>query len=378
MVQYRKKQIQYGDGVIYRMKNHGNTEFGCDSAGQTVILIPAYEPNEQLLKTVKGLLAAEIGPIVVVDDGSSRSCAAYFDVLEDLGVCVCRHSRNMGKGAAIKTGIRYILEHYRRCTGVVTADADGQHSPEDICRVAERTAQAGDALVLGVRDFDREGVPWNSLLGNRVTSLIFRMITHVRCPDTQTGLRGIPAGLFPLALAAEGNRYEYEMNFLLDVVQRKHELDMIQIQTLYMDGNSSSHFRLVRDSLLIYRRPLTFLFGALTSSLVDLAAFCVFLRFLFQNDRDWLFAASVLARLLSGCVNFALNKRLTFRSRGDTLREGGRYLCLFLAVMLVSSAGVTLLGRLPVPALPVKIAVDSLLFAVNYAVQSKWVFRREG
>lgn len=359
------------------MKNHRDTEFECDSTGQAVILIPAYDPNEQLLKTVKGLLAAGVGPIVVVDDGSSSSCAAYFDALEELGIPICRHSRNIGKGAAIKTGIRYIMEHYRRCVGIVTADADGQHSPEDICRVAERTVRAGDALVLGVRDLGRKGTPWNSLLGNRITSLIFRVITHIRCPDTQTGLRGIPAGLFPLALATEGDRYEYEMNFLLDAVERKFELDMIQIQTIYMDGNSSSHFRIIRDSFLVYRRPLTFLFGSAASSLVDLAAFVFFLRVLFQNDRDRLFAASVLARLLSGCVNFTLNKRLTFRSRGDTLREGWRYLCLFLAVMLASSAGVSLLGRLPVPALLIKIVVDSLLFVGSYIVQRKWVFRRE-
>lgn len=359
------------------MNDHSNVEFERDGAGQTVILIPAYEPDERLLQTVKELSAAGAGPVVVVDDGSSPSCGVYFDALEELGVRVCRHGRNMGKGAAIKTGIRYIREHYRRCAGVVTADADGQHSPEDIRRVAERTARAGDALVLGVRDFGREGVPWNSFLGNRITSLIFRVMTYVRCPDTQTGLRGIPAGLFPLALAAEGDRYEYEMNFLLDAVQRKFELDMIPIQTIYLDGNSSSHFRIVRDSFRICRKPITFLLGALASSLVDLAAFYVFLRFLFQDGREWLFAASVLARILSGCVNFALNRRLTFRSRGNALREGKRYLCLFLFVMLASSAAVTLLGRLPAPALLIKAAVDFLLFFVNYTVQRKWVFRQE-
>lgn len=359
------------------MKHQENTELEYDGAGQIAVLIPAYEPDERLVQTVKELAAAGIGPILVVDDGSSPSCAAYFDAVEGLGIRVCRHSRNMGKGAAIKTGIRYILEHYPRCAGIVTADADGQHSTEDICRVAERTARAGDALVLGVRDFDQEGVPRNSFMGNRITSLIFRMITHVRCPDTQTGLRGIPAGLFPLALAAEGDRYEYEMNFLLDAAQRGFVLDMIPIRTIYLDGNSSSHFRVVRDSFLIYRRPITFLFVAAASSLVDLAAFWFFLYVSFQNDRNLMFPATVLARLLSGCVNFLLNKRLTFRNRGNTLRTGARYLCLFLAVMLASGAGVTLLSRLPIPALLIKIVVDSLLFVVNYTVQRNWVFRQE-
>lgn len=358
------------------MENTENRTALYGDAGQIAVLIPAYEPDGRLPETVRALLEAGSGPVVVVDDGSSPACAACFDALEALGVPVCRHARNLGKGVAIKTGVRYVLEHFPNCKGVVTADADGQHSPEDIRRVAERTAREGAFLVLGVRDFSQENVPWRSFMGNRITSGVFRAITRVRCPDTQTGLRGIPAALFPLALAAEGDRYEYEMNVLLDAAGRRLPFDMVPIRTIYLDGNQSSHFRVVRDSFLIYRRPAMFLLGAAASALVDLAAFSLFLRFLFRGDRSRLFAATVLARLLSGCVNFLFNKRFTFRSRGSAARESGRYLCLFLATMLVSGAGVAALGRLPVPALVIKIAVDSLLFLVNYIVERKWVFRR--
>lgn len=341
---------------------------------QVAVLIPAYEPNEYLLDTAKDLLA--VAPIVVVDDGSSPSCAAYFDQLEALGVCVCHHDRNRGKGAALKTGIRYIAEHLPDCAGIVTADADGQHAPADIRRVAERTVQAGDALVLGVRDLNQAHVPKNSSLGNRITSKVFRLITRIDCPDTQTGLRGIPAALFPLALAAEGDRYEYEMNFLLDAAGQKFKFDMLPIQTIYLDDNRASHFRVVRDSFLIYRRPFTFLLGALLSTLVDLTAFSLLLRFLFHGDRSHVFLASVLARVLSGCVNFVFNKRLTFRSEGNSLRESLRYLCLFLVVMLVSSKGAALLSWLPLPMVLIKAVVDTLLFVGNYFIERKWVFRK--
>lgn len=350
------------------------SEYG--AAGDIAVLIPAYEPDGHLLATVKGVLAEGLGPVVVVDDGSSPDRAAYFDGLEELGVFVCRHSRNLGKGAAIKTGVRYISEHFQRCRGAVTADADGQHSPADIRRVAERTGRT-DTLVLGVRDFSQEGVPLGSLVGNRVTSVIFRLITGVSCPDTQTGLRGIPARLFPLALSTEGERYEYEMNFLLDAAERGYSIEMTPIRTIYIDQNRASHFRMFRDSFLIYRRPLTFLAGSAASSLVDLAAFWLFSHFLFRDDRSYLFSASVLARLISGCVNFFLNKKLTFRSRGNTARESGRYLCLFLAVMLISGKAVALLSWAPIPALWIKAAVDAVLFVVNYFVQRKWVFRRD-
>ena len=133
---------------------------------------------------------------------------------------------------------------------------------------------------------------------------------------------------------------------------------------------------MVRDSWLVYRRPLTFALAAGASTLVDLGAFWL-LGKLLGDGRARVFAASVMARLLSGGVNFFLNKKVTFRSRGDTKKESLRYLILFLAVMLVSGGTVALLSRLPVPTVLIKIVVDVLLFAANYIIERKWVFRRE-
>lgn len=363
---------------IKGMESAENRASGLGDPGRIAVLIPAYEPDGHLLETVQGLLALPIDfMVLVVDDGSSPSCGTYFDALASLGVPVLHHDHNRGKGAAIKTGIRYISEQFPGCEAAITADADGQHAPEDIRRVAERALQSKNSLVLGVRDFSRENVPRNSCLGNRITSAVFRLLTHISCPDTQTGLRGIPAALFPMALAAEGERYEYEMNFLLDAAEQKCPFDMVPIETIYLDGNRSSHFRVVRDSFLIYRRPVTFLLGAVLSTLTDLGAFYILLRFAFQNDRTQTFFASVLARLLSGCVNFVFNKKVTFRSNGNTGKESLRYLCLFLVVMLLSANAVALLSWFPVPPLLVKAVVDSLLFIANYIIERRWVFRRD-
>lgn len=359
------------------MNNTGERTSEYGTLAEAAVLIPAYEPDQHLPETIQELLSMHFGLIAVVDDGSSPSCMACFQALEALGVAVLHHDRNRGKGAAIKTGIRHISQCFSGCKAIVTADADGQHDPEDIRRVAECALGEGNALVLGVRDFSLRDIPGKSRLGNRITSLIFRTITHVRCPDTQTGLRGIPAKLFPLALVAEGERYEYEMNFLLDVAGEKVRFEQVPIRTIYIDQNRASHFRVIRDSYLIYRRPITFLFGSAASSLIDLTAFYLFLRLVFQNDRAYLFLSSVLARIISGCFNFFFNKRITFRQDGDTLRQSLRYLCLFLAVMFLSSEVLELLGWLPVPALLIKVVVDTLLFIANYVIERKWVFRKE-
>src|SRR5512136_1873821 len=78
------------------------------------------------------------GSIVIVDDGSGPRYENVFQqCLAVPGVRVLRHEKNLGKGAALKTGIQYVLESPAGCTGIVTADADGQHLPEDIAAIAD-------------------------------------------------------------------------------------------------------------------------------------------------------------------------------------------------------------------------------------------------
>lgn len=343
-----------------------------------VVLIPAYEPDEKLLRLVEEGLAAGIRRFLVVDDGSSPSCGVWFQRLEALGVPVCRHDQNRGKGEAIKTGLRYILKTWPQCPGVVTADADGQHAIADILKLLQALPDCPEGLLLGTRDFSNPDTPFNSRMGNRITSSVFRLLTGKRCPDTQTGLRGIPAALFPLALEAEGSRYEYEMNFLLEAAWQGRELRTVPISTIYLDGNRSSHFRVVRDSFLIYRRPLTLVLVSLLSTAVDFGVFYLVLWLFLAGDPARAMAAAVPARLLSGTINFIGNKVFTFRSQGKALPELLRYLVLFFVMMFLSGNLVALLSVLPVPVLLIKALVDILLFVCNYLVEHKWVFKASG
>ena len=342
---------------------------------EAVVLIPAYQPDGTLVKLLRSCLEAGISEIVVVNDGSSPDRAEYFREAETMGVRVCCHEANRGKGAAIKTGLRYVQEHLPSAAGVVTADADGQHAVSDILALTKELRVSDSGITLGVRSFDTDDVPWNSRAGNRITAGIFRLITGVKCPDTQTGLRGIPASLIPVALSVEGERYDYEMNLLIEVAKRGLPIHMVPIQTIYLDNNSSSHFRVVRDSYLIYKRPLTFLMVSLFSSGTDLLAFYLFLRFLFSGQNRYILIATVIARILSGVVNFVLNKKVTFRSRGSWGAESTRYLILFVAAMLLSGGLVSLLSVIPLPTVVIKIIVDTGLFVMNYYVEKLWVFR---
>lgn len=223
-----------------------------------VVLIPAYQPDEKLRAFVEQLKEG-FAHVVVVDDGSTEGREVFAQV-RPLVDAVLVHEVNRGKGAALKTGLKWIYESLPEAKGVVTADADGQHRPPDVARVAEAVRTRPGGLVLGVRAFVGK-VPFRSLLGNYWTIFFFWLFTGLLIRDTQTGLRGIPRALVPRLLELKGERYEYEMRMLVDA--RKHPEKPLQlpIETVYIDGNKSSHFHPLRDTFLTQRALLAARFG---------------------------------------------------------------------------------------------------------------------
>lgn len=339
-----------------------------------VLLIPAYQPGPALVSLVQSCQRLGLSRVVVVNDGSSDACRPVWQALSLLGVTVLSHPQNRGKGAALKTGLAHVCAHIPQATGIVTADADGQHRPEDILRVAQGLQH--HRVVLGSRDLTLAQVPWRSRVGNRLSSVLFRLLTGRACADTQTGLRGFESSLFSRLLACEGERYDYEMNVLIHLADRRIPWHVEKIATVYFNNNAASHFRPVRDSLRIYRRPLRFAASSLCGAGVDLVLFG--LLTLLPTGIFTIFLATVLARCVSGAVNFTLNKLWSFSSTGNTRKELGRYGSLFLVQMLASYVLVQLLSFLPLPAVLWKIPVDVGLFFISYAVQRRWVYGQKG
>jgi glycosyltransferase involved in cell wall biosynthesis len=238
------------------------------------VLIPAFRPDESLAQLVSSLLALSFGAIVVVNDGSG---AGYDPIFEQLGqaprVRVLRHPVNLGKGRALKTGLRYFLDHLTDFDGVVTCDADGQHDAADVWTTAQRVYGAPEKLVMGVRRF-RGSIPLRSRLGNAITKHVFAFLTGSTLGDTQCGLRGIPRKLIPRCLHLAGDRYEFEMNVLADAA-RSCGVAEVPIDTIYINGNRSSHFRPFWDSMQIYLVLARFYLSSLIAASLDLAIFAV-------------------------------------------------------------------------------------------------------
>lgn len=340
-----------------------------------VILIPAYEPTENFITVMINLQAATNRPVVVVDDGSGIHYQTIFAQIEELGATVLVHDQNRGKGVALKTGIKYVQTAFPNTAGIVTADSDGQHAIADIIRIAEKLEAGTEDLILGVRNFEKGAVPPKSYWGNKLTSKMTQFATGLVIPDTQTGLRGLPRNTLSAMSEISGDRFEYEMNMLLELQERGIGLTLVPIQTIYEGNNEGTHFHPIRDSLLVYKRFLKFAFSSLSSAMVDIALFAVLLLTLFKGASTMsLLGASVLARFISGIFNFILNQRWVFKSQ-NTTGDRRRYVALFSFQMILSAGLLQLVDTFIPHPVPVKIMVDTLIFVGSYLVQKKLVFK---
>lgn len=216
------------------------------------VLIPAWRPGPELLILIQQLQSGGFGAVIVIDDGSGPEFSPIFTAIEQRhGFQVLRHPVNLGKGRALKTGFNWVLSERLNLRGVVSADADGQHKISDILAVANTLCADPGRLILGVRSFGH-GVPVRCWLGNILTRNIFRLATGTRLADTQTGLRGIPRNRLEELIRLEGERYEFEMTMLAHLCRNGQHPVQVPISTVYIDGNRSSHFDPIRDSVRIY------------------------------------------------------------------------------------------------------------------------------
>jgi glycosyltransferase involved in cell wall biosynthesis len=336
------------------------------------ILIPAYEPAESLPMLVSDLTGRGYS-VVVVDDGSGPGSADIFEALTaNPSVALLRHAVNLGKGAALRTGINYILTHDRDAMGLVTADADGQHLAPDIDRVAEELSRAPDHLVLGVRTFHRD-VPLRSRLGNLLTRNLVRTVIGRRMTDTQTGLRGIPRALARDLLRLPAAGYEFELDMLVLGKHLSIPVKEVPIATVYLNGNDSSHFNPVRDSMKIYFVLFRFALLSLATALVDNVVFIV--AFAMAGKIG---LAQIVGRLVAMLFNYGMARRAVFLSRAPHHQTLPRYALLVLVNGFVSYALLTFLHtRFGMDVITSKISAELLLFCANFALQRDFVFTRK-
>lgn len=335
-----------------------------------IALVPAYEPGPVLLDVVKDLKQCGM-KVIVVNDGSQDKFKERFEEVSEYAK-VIGYEQNQGKGVALKTGLRYIKEHYDADCVIVTVDADGQHLSEDAFRICRTAEKKQGTLILGSRKRDRK-VPLRSRLGNGMTQFVYRLTTGLKVYDTQTGLRAFHGSMIPKLLSVSGQRYEYEMNILLEFAREKIPIYEEEISTIYLDNNESSHFDTIKDSIRIYKEILKFSASSFISFLVDYVFYGLFL--LVTGD---LKASNIGARMLSASVNYTLNRMFVFEEEESSFKSIFEYAVL-AALILIGNTWVLemLVYHFGINQMVAKIVTELTFFILSWTIQKFAIFSKK-
>lgn len=336
-----------------------------NQADRPVVIVPAYKPSAVLPAIIRKVLASgAIQKVIVVNDASgSDSDAVFLELAEIDGTEIISHAENRGQGAAVKTGSAFVAENYPDCAGVVTADADGQHSPEDIIKVALEMADNPGLLILGVRNIAE--MPLRSKFGNSLTRRLLHLFSGRWVSDTQTGLRGVPMTFIPTLLATRSNRYEFALDLLLNCFQSGQKIKEVSIQTIYEDGNKTSHFNPLLDSMKIYSIFIRFTSVSLLSALVDNVIFVII-----YHMTGNILGSQVTSRATAIVFNYFGNRQAVFHSKAKVAKTMPQYLLLAAVIMLGSYTIIRLsVSFWDLNVVLVKIVAETALFAISFFAQ---------
>ena len=212
------------------------------------LLIPAYNAADtlpELLRRTAGFVRPQ--DVIVVDDGSldeTRALAGTF------GVKVLWHGKNLGKGAALRTGFEYITSS-TRYEAVITMDADLQHRPEELPAFLNARAHRGSSMVVGYRSRIGTGMPLHRILSNTITSALVTVRTGVAIKDSQSGFRLIGREVLDV-ITLESDGYEAETELLIKCALKGFTIEFIPVATVY-DGEPShmTHWDTTRKFLKV-------------------------------------------------------------------------------------------------------------------------------
>ena len=327
-----------------------------------IILIPSYEPTNELINLVKKIKH----DIVVVNDGSSSE---YDDIFNEVKkhAKIISYDKNHGKGYALKIGLKYIDDNYKCKYIVVTMDSDGQHSINDIDKLVKEVSN--NTLILGKR-LRGENTPLRSYLGNSITRFVYKLVTKKDIYDTQTGFRAFSNDLVPYMLSVDGDRFEYEMNVLL--YSNGIKIKEVEVDTIYIENNKGTHFDGIKDSYRIYKQIFKFSCVSFMSFIIDYLFYTIFTIFI-KN----ITISNLLARLISGTFNYSMNKNKVFNNKKSIYKSVWQYILLASAIIILNTVILNIFINISINKYIAKIITEIILFIFSYYIQRNSIFKED-
>ncbi len=201
-------------------------------------IIPAYQESRAITQVVN-LSQKYCSCVIVVDDGSTDDTS---QIAEASGAIVLRHSQNLGKGAALRTGFSHAIE--MQCDVIITIDGDLQHNPHSIPRFIEKINQGFDVVVGSRYTTQSEEMPFVRKLSNLITTQALRVIFKVPVTDSQSGYRAFKKQVLEV-IPVRDDGFAAETEILIDAKRAGFEISEVPIATNY--GDEESKIRAHRD-----------------------------------------------------------------------------------------------------------------------------------
>ena len=178
------------------------------------VVVPAYNEEEMIGNTLKKLKDEGYKNIIVVDDGSRDNT---YNIAKEEGVIVCKHIINRGLGGALGTGIKCALLYNPKV--IITFDADAQHDPKDIEKIAKPILEDNYDVVIGSRLMDENEVknmPKIKRIGNWGLNLLTYLMGGHFITDSQSGLRAFSNKAAKILInQLKSNKYEVSSEFVV-------------------------------------------------------------------------------------------------------------------------------------------------------------------
>lgn len=334
------------------------------------IIIPAYQPDTKLSALVDELqeIFCKLNfHLVIINDGStnSKSKEIFHKLSAGNKITVISHEKNLGKGAALKSGFKFAFENNYEF--IVTADADGQHLPSDIYKISKKVIRE-KKFIIGQREFGSE-VPFRSKIGNTFTSYLSKIIFGNFLDDTQSGLRAFPTSNVTDYLKINSNGYQFEFEILI-LASKRNDIATMPITTVYLDRNKTSHFRPILDSSLIYLVFIRYAILVPFISICDIVTFITLNNFLYANN------SFLISRCLTFILYFVAMKKLIFRTNGGVQKQFLITSILFIFNLLIIAEILKFVkdeGKFLI--VGVYLTASIIMFLFNFLVQKFIVYR---
>lgn len=263
-----------------------------------VALIPIQETNEHLLTILKELKENNFHNVVVYYGTNEEDKMFLQQLTSDAKVMIL--ASRQGRGNAIKSGLKYIKEKYRKNTLIVTMDGDGSHTIEDVVRLCNECMIAQDTFFLGKKEELKE---WEHKINNFFTKTMYRVSGGESLSDTTTTLRAFSYNLIDLLLTVKGEKDDFEANVLITCASHKvkiKEVDLTKEKENITSDEKEKTFEKGIDLLKENTKKLNTFNIPWVSYLIDFVLFLFLNRFI----EGHIIITNLFARVISSLFSF--------------------------------------------------------------------------